>query len=183
LLTHGRTHGRWTTDNGPSQKLTLSTLCSGELKSLWTTDDARQTKAGHNSSVLRWAKKLHLRNLQPLSWKYAGISRCSWFWFNAAHIDNHLHSQQYNSCQFVAEKLIRTNTRVLGNSGSIDDWHILKRGHLLKHYQLELYHQYCDFAWFLMYNIFINIVWLAFPNLKLLMKACMVYPQTTNVNW
>jgi len=25
-------HGRWTTDNGPSQKLTLSTLCSGELK-------------------------------------------------------------------------------------------------------------------------------------------------------
>jgi len=32
LLTHGRTHGRWTTDNGPSQKLTLSTLCSGELK-------------------------------------------------------------------------------------------------------------------------------------------------------
>jgi len=35
--THGRwTHGRWTTDCGPSQKLTfstLSTLCSGELKS------------------------------------------------------------------------------------------------------------------------------------------------------
>ena len=28
----GRTHGRWTTDNGPSQKLTLSTLWSGELK-------------------------------------------------------------------------------------------------------------------------------------------------------
>ena len=26
------TDGRWTTDNGPSQKLTLSTLCSGELK-------------------------------------------------------------------------------------------------------------------------------------------------------
>jgi len=26
------THGRWTTDNWPSQKLTLSTLCSGELK-------------------------------------------------------------------------------------------------------------------------------------------------------
>ena len=34
LLTHARTHGRWTTDNGPSQKLTLSTLCSGELKML-----------------------------------------------------------------------------------------------------------------------------------------------------
>jgi len=32
LLTHGRTHGRWTTDNGLSQKFTLSTLCSGELK-------------------------------------------------------------------------------------------------------------------------------------------------------
>jgi len=32
LLTHGRTHGQWTTDNGPSQKLTLRTLCSGELK-------------------------------------------------------------------------------------------------------------------------------------------------------
>ena len=30
LLTHGRTHRRWTTDNGPSQKLTLS---SDELKS------------------------------------------------------------------------------------------------------------------------------------------------------
>ena len=30
--TDARTHGRWTTDNGPSQKLTLSTLCSGELK-------------------------------------------------------------------------------------------------------------------------------------------------------
>ena len=30
---HGRTHGRWTTDNGPSQKLTLSTLCSGDLTS------------------------------------------------------------------------------------------------------------------------------------------------------
>jgi len=27
-----RTHWQWTTDNGPSQKLTLSTLCSGELK-------------------------------------------------------------------------------------------------------------------------------------------------------
>jgi len=25
-------HGRWTTDNGPSQKLTLRTLSSGELK-------------------------------------------------------------------------------------------------------------------------------------------------------
>ena len=35
LLTHGRTDRRWTTDNGPSQKLTLSTLCSGELK--WLT--------------------------------------------------------------------------------------------------------------------------------------------------
>ena len=33
------THGRWTTDNGPSQKLTLSTLCSGELKSLRTTQN------------------------------------------------------------------------------------------------------------------------------------------------
>jgi len=32
LLMHGRTDGRWTTDNGPSQKLTLSTLCLGELK-------------------------------------------------------------------------------------------------------------------------------------------------------
>jgi len=31
LLTHARTHGRGMTDNGPSQKLTLSTLCSGEL--------------------------------------------------------------------------------------------------------------------------------------------------------
>ena len=30
--TDGRTDGRWTTDNGPSQKLDLSTLCSGELK-------------------------------------------------------------------------------------------------------------------------------------------------------
>jgi len=30
--TDGRTDGRWTTDNGPSQKLYLSTLCSGELK-------------------------------------------------------------------------------------------------------------------------------------------------------
>jgi len=30
--THARTHGRWTTDNGQSQKLTLSTLCQGELK-------------------------------------------------------------------------------------------------------------------------------------------------------
>jgi len=38
LLTHrrtlARTHGWWTTDNGPSQKLTLSTLCSGELKTI-----------------------------------------------------------------------------------------------------------------------------------------------------
>jgi len=32
LLTDARTDGRWTTDDGPSQKLTLSTLCSGELK-------------------------------------------------------------------------------------------------------------------------------------------------------
>jgi len=31
-IVDARTHGRWTTDNGPSQKLTLSTLCSGELK-------------------------------------------------------------------------------------------------------------------------------------------------------
>ena len=32
-LTDGRTHqSRRTMDNGPSQKLTLSTLCSGELK-------------------------------------------------------------------------------------------------------------------------------------------------------
>jgi len=43
-----RTHGRWMTDNGPSQELTLSTLCSGELKLLMddeqlTTDDKRQT--------------------------------------------------------------------------------------------------------------------------------------------
>jgi len=30
--THGRTDGQWTTDNVPSQRLTLSTLCSGELK-------------------------------------------------------------------------------------------------------------------------------------------------------
>jgi len=30
-IVDGRTHGRWTTDNGPSQKLTLSTFCSGEL--------------------------------------------------------------------------------------------------------------------------------------------------------
>jgi hypothetical protein len=27
-----QTHGRWTTDNGPSQRLTLNTLLSGELK-------------------------------------------------------------------------------------------------------------------------------------------------------
>jgi len=32
-----RTDGRWKTDNGPSQKLTLSTLCSGELKRLYLT--------------------------------------------------------------------------------------------------------------------------------------------------
>jgi len=35
-IVDARTHGRWTTDNGPSQKLTLSTLCSGELKKLNT---------------------------------------------------------------------------------------------------------------------------------------------------
>jgi len=30
--THARTDVKWTTDNGPLQKLTFSTLCSGELK-------------------------------------------------------------------------------------------------------------------------------------------------------
>jgi len=30
--TDARTPGRWATDNGPSQKLILSTLCLGELK-------------------------------------------------------------------------------------------------------------------------------------------------------
>jgi len=34
-IVDARTHGRWTTDNGPSQKLTLSTLCSGELKKVY----------------------------------------------------------------------------------------------------------------------------------------------------
>jgi len=34
-IVDGRTHGRWTTDNGPSQKLTFSTLCSCELKKLY----------------------------------------------------------------------------------------------------------------------------------------------------
>ena len=67
----------------------------------------------------------------------------------AAHIDNLLHLQQHHSCQFVAEKCIITNTCVLGISGSIDDWHILKRGHLLKHYQIQLYHWYCDFCLYL----------------------------------
>jgi len=32
--THGRTHEQWTTDNRRSQKLTLRTLSSGELKTL-----------------------------------------------------------------------------------------------------------------------------------------------------
>ena len=32
------THGRWTTDNGPSQKLTLSTLCSG-VKMAFVSND------------------------------------------------------------------------------------------------------------------------------------------------
>jgi len=39
------THGRWTSDNGPSHKLTLSTLCSGELKitNSWQQIGKRQT--------------------------------------------------------------------------------------------------------------------------------------------
>jgi len=44
------------------------------------------------------------------------------------------------------DKRIITNTCVLRNSKSIDDWHIQKRGHLLKHYQIQLYHWYFDFC-------------------------------------
>jgi len=67
LLTDERTDGQWTTDNGPSQKLTLSTLCSGVLKSLRMTDDTCRTTtydgqrpvaiAHYEHFVLRWAKK------------------------------------------------------------------------------------------------------------------------------
>jgi hypothetical protein len=32
LLTHGRTHGRWTTDKGPSQKLTLNIVIAKSTK-------------------------------------------------------------------------------------------------------------------------------------------------------
>jgi len=42
-IVDARTHGRWTTDNGPSQKLTLSTLCSGELKRLSLGDNLDKT--------------------------------------------------------------------------------------------------------------------------------------------
>ena len=47
-------------------------------------------------------------------------------------------------------KTYNKNTCVLSNSGSIDDWHNLKRGHLLNHYQIQLYHWYCDL--FLIFN-------------------------------
>ena len=40
-----------------------------------------------------------------------------------------------------------TNAFVLGNSGSIDAWHILKRGRLFMHIQSQLYHWYFDFQW------------------------------------
>jgi len=65
LLTHARTHGR-TTDAGHWRitKAHLSTSCSGELKSLRTTDDGQSpvTIAHHEHFVLRWAKKLRFRN-------------------------------------------------------------------------------------------------------------------------
>jgi len=33
-IVDARTHGRWSTDNGPSQKLSLRKLCSAELKTM-----------------------------------------------------------------------------------------------------------------------------------------------------
>jgi len=110
---------------------------------------------------------------------YEGISRLSWWLFNAAHIDNLLHSQQHHSSQFVAEKRIITNTYVLRNSGSIDDWHILKRGHLWKHYQIQFYHWYYDLCLILNGEIIHKHCLTGI----LLMKARMVCPQTININW
>jgi len=55
-----RTDWRWATDNGPSQKLTLSTLCSGELKTVCTK------YVGH---VGHWR---HIFQLSVVTAKYGG---------------------------------------------------------------------------------------------------------------
>ena len=65
-IVDARTDGRRTMKD---HKSSLSTLCSGELKSLRTTDDDGQspvTIAHHEHFVLRWAKKVNKRAQRAL---------------------------------------------------------------------------------------------------------------------
>jgi len=60
-------------------------------------------------------------------------------------MDNLMHLQQHNYCQFVAEKTynnkhmctreFRVKRRLIHS----------EEGHLLEHCEIQLYHQYCDF--------------------------------------
>jgi len=79
----------------------------------------------------------------------------------------------------LQKKRIITNTCVLRNSGSIANWHILKRGHLLKHNQIQLNHWYCDLC--LIFNG--ELIHKHCLTGIIFIKARMVCPQKINFNW
>jgi len=104
-----------------------------------------------------------------------------WCLLNAAHKDNLLHSQQHHSCQFVEEKTYHNKHRCIREFRVNRQLTHFEKGDISQSMiKSNCITDIVSFAWFSIGTLFINIVWLAFPNLKLLMKVRMVCPRTIN---